>query len=194
MAAALASPSCEIGSVAPQQAYASGAFAKGFIEGYNTMDALASLAFGIVVINVIRGLGVESPARNRREHREGGRPQLPHHGGHIPRDIDSRRAEQRAVRVLLERRGDSRDSRAQLFRRDGRANPRGDRNVRLPKNRRRPRDKLLRVLLRHVHARPRLPSLERILHAVVVPHSEPRPGRDNSLRRPRAHVPSIRSR
>lgn len=61
MAAALASPSCEIGSVAPQQAYASGAFAKGFIEGYNTMDALASLAFGIVVINVIRGLGVESP-------------------------------------------------------------------------------------------------------------------------------------
>lgn len=61
MAAALASPSCEIGSVAPQQGYASAAFAKGFIEGYNTMDALASLAFGIVVINVIRGLGVENP-------------------------------------------------------------------------------------------------------------------------------------
>src|SRR5690606_3209330 len=31
---------------APQEAYASGAFLKGFTEGYNTMDALASLVFG----------------------------------------------------------------------------------------------------------------------------------------------------
>ena len=58
---ALAAPAGDIASAAPQQAYASGAFAKGFLEGYNTMDALASLAFGIVVINVIRGLGVENP-------------------------------------------------------------------------------------------------------------------------------------
>lgn len=38
-----------------------GPFFAGFLEGYNTMDALASLAFGIVVINVIRGLGVTEP-------------------------------------------------------------------------------------------------------------------------------------
>jgi len=42
----------------PQGAYASGAFMKGFTEGYNTMDALASLVFGILVINVIRSMGV----------------------------------------------------------------------------------------------------------------------------------------
>jgi LIVCS family branched-chain amino acid:cation transporter len=42
----------------PQEAYASGAFMKGFTEGYNTMDALASLVFGIIVINAIRSMGV----------------------------------------------------------------------------------------------------------------------------------------
>lgn len=44
----------------PQEAYKNGAraFATGFLEGYNTMDALASLVFGIIVINVIKGLGV----------------------------------------------------------------------------------------------------------------------------------------
>ena len=58
---ALAAPVREIQSAAPQPAYASGGFAKGFLEGYNTMDALASLAFGIVVVNVIKGRGVENP-------------------------------------------------------------------------------------------------------------------------------------
>lgn len=43
---------------APTDAYANGAFMKGFMEGYNTMDALASLVFGIIVINVIRSMGV----------------------------------------------------------------------------------------------------------------------------------------
>ncbi|MGE8203590.1 branched-chain amino acid transport system II carrier protein [Heyndrickxia sp. NPDC080065] len=45
---------------APQNAYASGAFMKGFTEGYNTMDALASLVFGIIVINSIRAMGVNT--------------------------------------------------------------------------------------------------------------------------------------
>ncbi|MGJ9460551.1 branched-chain amino acid transport system II carrier protein [Oceanobacillus sp. CF4.6] len=50
-----------MGSIqAPQEAYQSGAFMGGFLEGYNTMDALASLVFGIIVINVIRSLGVTS--------------------------------------------------------------------------------------------------------------------------------------
>ncbi|MBO0603201.1 branched-chain amino acid transport system II carrier protein [Sporosarcina sp. E16_3] len=49
-------PMGTIGS--PQGAYASGAFMKGFTEGYNTMDALASLVFGILVINAIRSMGV----------------------------------------------------------------------------------------------------------------------------------------
>lgn len=43
---------------AAQEGYTSGAFVTGFLEGYNTMDALASLVFGIIVINAIRALGV----------------------------------------------------------------------------------------------------------------------------------------
>jgi LIVCS family branched-chain amino acid:cation transporter len=50
-----------LGSIqAPQESYANGAFMKGFTEGYNTMDALASLVFGIIVIDIIRKMGVKS--------------------------------------------------------------------------------------------------------------------------------------
>lgn len=42
----------------PQESYMEGAFLTGFTEGYNTMDALASLVFGIIVINAIRAMGV----------------------------------------------------------------------------------------------------------------------------------------
>ncbi len=58
---ALVKPMGAIGSVEPDGAYQTSALFTGFLEGYNTMDALASLAFGIVVVNVIRGLGVEEP-------------------------------------------------------------------------------------------------------------------------------------
>lgn len=40
--------------------YVNQAFMTGFKEGYNTMDALASLAFGIVVINAIKSKGITS--------------------------------------------------------------------------------------------------------------------------------------
>ncbi|MEH7125478.1 branched-chain amino acid transport system II carrier protein [Bacillus sp. JJ1773] len=42
----------------PSEAYQSGAFSKGFIEGYNTMDALAALAFGIVILSAIKKKGI----------------------------------------------------------------------------------------------------------------------------------------
>ncbi len=42
----------------PEEGYRSGAFIQGFLEGYNTMDALASLVFGIIVIKAIRAMGV----------------------------------------------------------------------------------------------------------------------------------------
>ena len=57
----LLNPTTAIGAVEPQGAYAAQPFLTGFLEGYNTMDALASLAFGIVVVQVIRDLGVEKP-------------------------------------------------------------------------------------------------------------------------------------
>ena len=59
--AALIHPMGAISEVAPTGAYETKAFMTGFLEGYNTMDALASLAFGIVVVTVIRDLGVTEP-------------------------------------------------------------------------------------------------------------------------------------
>lgn len=41
-----------------QDSYRSGPFLTGFLEGYNTMDTIASLVFAIIVINAIRAYGV----------------------------------------------------------------------------------------------------------------------------------------
>src|SRR5690625_4610945 len=50
---------------APQAGYegTNEAFISGFLEGYNTMDALASLVFAIIVIGVIKSMGIT----NQRE-------------------------------------------------------------------------------------------------------------------------------
>ena len=47
----------------PQGQYAKSPVLTGFTEGYNTMDALASLAFGVVVIDTIKSLGVTHPGQ-----------------------------------------------------------------------------------------------------------------------------------
>ena len=58
--AALLSPGAAISSVEPTEAYQNGSFFPALIEGYGTMDAIAGLAFGIVVIDVIRRMGVDN--------------------------------------------------------------------------------------------------------------------------------------
>ena len=58
---ALAAPAGDIAQVAPQAGYVDDAFFTGLLEGYNTMDALAGLAFGIVVVEAVRSLGAEEP-------------------------------------------------------------------------------------------------------------------------------------
>ncbi len=60
--AALTNPGASIAAVEPVEAYATGtsSFFSSFIEGYGTMDAIAGLAFGIVVIDVIRRIGVDN--------------------------------------------------------------------------------------------------------------------------------------
>lgn len=63
---ALTAPLGEVSAAAPVGAYAVNAFGTGFLEGYNTMDALAGLAFGIVVVDAIRRLGVTEPAEIAR--------------------------------------------------------------------------------------------------------------------------------
>ena len=58
--AALLSPGAAVSSVEPTEAYQNGSFFPALIEGYGTMDAIAGLAFGIVVIDVIRRMGVNN--------------------------------------------------------------------------------------------------------------------------------------
>ena len=40
-------------------AYKNASFMNGFLQGYNTMDALAALAFGVTVVTAVRGLGLK---------------------------------------------------------------------------------------------------------------------------------------
>ena len=63
--AALLKPVTGVSAVTPAAEYATSgaAFFRGFLEGYNTLDALAGLAFGIVVIDVVREHGVSQPER-----------------------------------------------------------------------------------------------------------------------------------
>lgn len=65
--AALLKPGAAISSVEPSEAYKTGALFSGFVEGYGTMDAIAGLAFGIVVIDIIRGMGVSKDGAVARD-------------------------------------------------------------------------------------------------------------------------------
>lgn len=50
--------SATLGNIEPVEAYMGNSLFNGFIEGYGTMDAIAGLAFGIVVINIIKQMGI----------------------------------------------------------------------------------------------------------------------------------------
>lgn len=67
VAAALADPGAAVSSVEPEASYQSGALFSALIEGYGTMDAIAGLAFGIVVIDIIRSMGVTEDAAIARD-------------------------------------------------------------------------------------------------------------------------------
>lgn len=65
--ATIVQPMGQISEVIPQGAYQDRAFFTGFLEGYHTMDALASLAFAIVIISNIERLGIMNPKRKAIE-------------------------------------------------------------------------------------------------------------------------------
>ena len=54
------------------KAYAENAFGTGFIEGYNTMDTLAAMVFGIVIAENIKDLGMDDNTSIARETIRGG--------------------------------------------------------------------------------------------------------------------------
>ena len=47
-------------------AYEHQSFFNGFLEGYNTMDALAGLAFGVTVVTAVKQLGKTKPSENAK--------------------------------------------------------------------------------------------------------------------------------
>lgn len=56
---ALINPTTSIRSIEATGNYSTDPLFTGILEGYNTMDVLASLAFGIIVVEVIQGLGIK---------------------------------------------------------------------------------------------------------------------------------------
>lgn len=58
LGAALLFPQGSMQTVEPLKAYATSSFLTGFLEGYNTMDLLAALAFGIILVRSVNQLGV----------------------------------------------------------------------------------------------------------------------------------------
>ena len=56
--AAFVTPAGDIASSAADYASSSAALVQGFLQGYQTMDALASLVFGIVIVGAIKAAGV----------------------------------------------------------------------------------------------------------------------------------------
>ena len=63
VAAAVVAPMSTGALPSPTPAYADGALVRGLLDGYATMDALASLAFAVVIVDAARRLGVTGPRR-----------------------------------------------------------------------------------------------------------------------------------
>ena len=65
--ATIIKPMGRVSQYAPQGNYIDKALFTGLLDGYNTMDALASLAFAIVIISNIEKLGIKDPKRKAVE-------------------------------------------------------------------------------------------------------------------------------
>ncbi|MCI0131155.1 MULTISPECIES: branched-chain amino acid transport system II carrier protein [Enterococcaceae] len=56
-------PMGSIENASVQASYKSTPFIKGFLGGYNTLDALAGLAFGAIIIESVKGFGIQKKSR-----------------------------------------------------------------------------------------------------------------------------------
>ncbi|HHX23366.1 MAG TPA: branched-chain amino acid transport system II carrier protein [Thermoanaerobacterales bacterium] len=62
LVATYAKPMGQVNMYLPQGNYVDNPLFTGFLDGYNTMDALASLAFAIIIISNIQKLGIRKPS------------------------------------------------------------------------------------------------------------------------------------
>lgn len=60
-------PMSNVESIQASKKFTNFPFFQGFLTGYQTMDALASLVFGVIVVETIKGLGVTKPKYVARE-------------------------------------------------------------------------------------------------------------------------------
>ncbi len=65
--AAFVTPMGDYKTIVASDPYIEEPFFKGFLEGYNTMDALAALAFGIIVIESVKRLGIREQKDIQKE-------------------------------------------------------------------------------------------------------------------------------
>lgn len=63
----LIKPMGPAGSLPPVDRYISSPFTEGVIDGYNTLDAPASLAFAVIIISAIQNLGIKDPSNIAKE-------------------------------------------------------------------------------------------------------------------------------
>ncbi|WP_203650264.1 branched-chain amino acid transport system II carrier protein [Secundilactobacillus yichangensis] len=61
-----AHPMGNVSKMAATTAYQHASFFNGFLQGYNTMDALAGLAFGVTVVTAVSQLGKTTPKSNAK--------------------------------------------------------------------------------------------------------------------------------
>ena len=184
---ALTAPLGDVSLVEPSSSYAANAFTAGVLEGYNTMDALASLAFGIIVVNAIRSLGVEEPGG--QEHRTGRTVQFPVHGADLcAGHCDGRPEPGRVPGFGQRRRGPGPDCRA-LLRRRGCPDPGRHRHPGLPENGGGPDHQLQRNFCAAVPCRTFLPGVGHRVLCGFLPDCQPGPERHPGLLHPGAHVP-----
>ena len=55
---ALSKSNSSIENIVPYQTFVNNSFINGLLEGYNTMDAIAGLAFGVIIVNCIRDMQI----------------------------------------------------------------------------------------------------------------------------------------
>lgn len=63
----IVNPMASFGAEVPTEKYTEFPLLVGLVDGYNTMDALASLAFAIIIITNVRALGVKDPKNISKE-------------------------------------------------------------------------------------------------------------------------------
>lgn len=59
----LVNPMGPLKSIEPTKTYANSPFVKGIVDGYNTLDAPASLAFAVIIIGAVKELGIKEPSK-----------------------------------------------------------------------------------------------------------------------------------